>query len=113
MILCYGDCVALRRRPSTGLLAGLFEPWSLDGHLSEAEITAALADWGITPLRVAPLGEAKHIFTHLEWHMVGFEVIIPENGADFVPDELFFVPREEIDIRYAVPSAYRAYRPFM
>ena len=45
--------------------------------------------------------------------MVGFEVIIPEDGMDFVPSELFFAPREEIDVQYALPSAYRAYRPFM
>ena len=113
LILRCGDKVALRQRPESGLLAGLFEPPVLDGIHSEAELLQFFTLRGITPLRVAPLGDAKHIFTHLEWHMVGFEVIIPEDGVDFLPSELFFAPREEIDRRYALPTAYRAYRPFM
>ncbi|MBP3395612.1 MAG: A/G-specific adenine glycosylase [Clostridia bacterium] len=112
-ILRCGDRIALRRRPESGLLAGLFEPFCCEGHQTPSEIAATLTQWGTSPLRIAPLGEAKHIFTHLEWHMVGFEVIIPEDGMDFVPSELFFAPREEIDVQYALPSAYRAYRPFM
>ena len=113
LILRNGDCVALRKRPKNGLLAGMFEPYCLAGKLGEEEIRATLSAMGITPLRLTPLGDAKHIFTHLEWHMVGYEVIIPPDGTRFLPDELFFAPREEIDDRFALPSAYAAYRPFM
>ena len=117
LILREGDTVALRQRPAEGLLASLFEPFSLSGKLTADEVRAKLGALGIVPLRIAPLGEAKHIFTHLEWHMVGFEVDLDEKSAQTVREKLdnalFFAPRHEIDGAYAVPSAYSAYRAFM
>ena len=113
LILRIGDRVALRHRPQEGLLSGLFEPYCLTGKLTAEEVRASLAALGITPQRLMPLGEAKHIFTHLEWHMTGFEVILNEADEALLPQELFFAPRAEIDTVYALPSAYRAYRAFM
>ena len=117
LILRSGDTVALRRRPGEGLLAGLFEPFCLPGRQDEAQIEQVLAAVGLVPLRIAPLGEAKHIFSHIEWQMVGYEVTLEEKsaltGAEKLDPTLFFAPRHEIDGLYAVPSAYAAYRPFM
>ena len=121
LILRDGERVALCRRPDTGLLAGLYEPPSLMGHLSEDELRDLLLKSGIDPLYVTPLENAKHIFKHLEWHMVGFEIILREEDAskicniplDGAEKGLFFAPREEIDEGYAIPGAYRAYRPYM
>ena len=113
LILRAGECVALRRRPETGLLSGLFEPFCVSATLTVQDVREMLSAWGIAPLRIAPLGEAKHIFTHLEWHMTGYEVILAEDDAARLPQELFLAPRVEIDTVYALPSAYRAYRAFM
>ena len=117
LILRCGETVALRQRPTTGLLAGLFEPPVLPGKLCADEVGAWLAALGVAPLRLLPLGEAKHIFTHLEWHMVGFEVDLDEKGAETVRKNadpgIFFLPGYEVDGSYALPSAYSAYRPFM
>lgn len=118
LILRVGDTVALRKRPEKGLLAGLFEPFSVPEALFDAkDVETLLATKGIKSLRIAPLGEAKHIFTHIEWHMTGFEVILDEKNAETVCKNLdtglFFAPRDEIDSAFAVPSAYSAYRPFM
>ncbi len=124
LILREGDRVALRRRPAAGLLAGLFEPPCLAGKLSLEAVRELLTAQGITPLYLTPLEESKHIFTHLEWHMTGFEVILPEgalqaaakipqDGGENLLDGSFLAPREEIDDAYAVPTAYRAYRPYM
>ena len=113
LILRVGDRVALRRRPSEGLLSGLYEPYCLAGKHDEAQVLATLAASGIAPLRITPLEESKHIFTHLEWHMTGFEVLLDDASARLLPEELFLAPREEIDTVYALPSAYRAYRAYM
>lgn len=111
------DTVALRQRPKTGLLAGLFEPFCLDGEMTAGGVQKYLAEKDIKPLRIAPLGEAKHIFTHIEWQMQGFEVALDEKNAQTVlknvDSTLIFAPREEIDENYALPSAYAAYRAFM
>ena len=117
LILRVGDRVALRKRPDTGLLAGLFEPFCLPECLDAPRVEALIRQSGAQPLHVTPLGEAKHIFSHIQWNMVGFEVILPEESAITVcktlDRALFFAPREEIDEAFAVPSAYAAYRPFM
>lgn len=111
LILRVGDTVALRKRPDTGLLSGLFEPFCLEGRLGADEVAAALAHLGLSPLRIAPLGDAKHVFTHIEWYMTGYEVIL-EDG-DKLPKDCFLAPRDEIEGQFALPSAYRFYRPFM
>ncbi len=113
LILRVGDAVALQKRPETGLLSGLYEPFCLQEGLTEAAVADALQQLGLSPLRIAPLGEAKHIFTHLEWHMTGYEVILDEHAKDSLPKGCFLAPREDIDALYAIPSAYRFYRPFM
>lgn len=113
LILRVGDRVALCRRPDEGLLSGLYEPYCLSGHRSPKEVASALTALGISPLRITPLEASKHIFTHLEWHMTGFEVLLDEASASRLPQELFLAPREEIDKVFAIPSAYRAYRAFM
>ena len=30
------------------------------------------------PVRIQELPEAKHIFSHIEWHMTGYEVTVDE-----------------------------------
>ncbi len=123
LILREGDRVVLCKRPPSGLLAGLYEPPCLAGQQTADGLQGALAAYGVSPLYLTPLEDAKHIFTHIEWHMVGFEVILPQgsleklqiprNGTPFLPPDAFLAPREEIDERYSVPSAYSAYRPYM
>ena len=119
LLLRDGARTALVKRPPKGLLAGLFEPPCLEGAQTAQEISALFAAAGLQPLRVAPLGEAKHIFTHIEWQMVGYEVILSEGSAEklntyaaFLPENLFFTDREELERKYALPGAYRAYRAF-
>ena len=124
LILREGERVALRKRPPSGLLAGLYEPPCLEGAWGTEQLRALLSRYGTEPLYLTPLESAKHIFTHIEWHMTGFEVILPDgsceklsnipgDGAENPFDALFFAPRHEIDVQYAIPSAYRAYRPYM
>jgi len=113
LILRVEDTVALRRRPDTGLLAGLFEPFCLPDRLDEQKVCAALAALGIMPERLTPLGEAKHVFTHLEWHMTGYEVLLTPADRPRLPADLLFVPRDALDRHYPLPSAYGAYRAYM
>ena len=85
----------------------------MNGNPSEKEITYVRE--ALAQFNAARVG--KHIFTHLEWHMVGYEVDLDEKSAETVRENadlgLFFVPSYEIDTAYAVPSAYSAYRAFM
>ena len=93
--------VALRKRASRGLLAGLWEyPHTLEGDDPAA--------WGLPLERAHPAGRGKHIFTHIEWQMEGRAL---ELGADAVlPDGWVWADRAALHGTYAVPNAFSAFR---
>ncbi len=100
--------VALRRRPDSGLLAGLCEFPCMEGFVDEDALRAQLAALGVTVRTVTRLGNAKHLFSHIEWRMQGYAVTV-DRPTD-VPDGWFFATSAELDEVYALPSAYAAYR---
>ena len=71
---------ALRRRPGTGLLAGLWEFPNVEGALGEAAAPAAVAAWDLKPKSWKNKLTAKHIFTHVEWHMTGYTLEVTGTG---------------------------------
>lgn len=107
LILC-GGRAALRKRPENGLLAGMWEFPAAPGVLSPPEAEAVLRDWGIRAGRPESLPGAKHIFTHIEWHMSGYLV-----RTDFTAGKFTWADREELSGRYAVPSAYKSFLRFL
>ena len=92
---------ALRRRPDSGLLAGLWEFPSADGALSAAGAAAQAARWGLTPAEWRRSLTAKHIFTHVEWHMTGYVLEVSGTG----PEDFFWADGPALDT-LAVPSAF-------
>ena len=96
--------VALRRRPGTGLLAGLWEFPNVEGALDEAAAPAAVAAWGLEAKNWKNKLSAKHIFTHVEWHMTGYTLEVAGKGpADFV-----WMDGAGLTA-HAVPSAFAKY----
>ena len=107
---------AIRKRSGKGLLAGMYELPSLSGFRTAEEVTSYLAASGIKVLRIQPLEDAKHIFTHREWHMKGYMVRVdeldPGQPGEEVRDWLYIEP-EEIRDRYPIPSAFSAYVKYL
>ena len=106
-LIRFGEKYGIRKRPEQGLLAGLWEFPSESGTLDEAAAREALARLRVDPQSVLPLGKAKHVFTHLEWHMTGFLCEanrLPKGG------DLIFVGVEELSGAYAIPSALAYFR---
>lgn len=110
------DRAAIHRRPQNGLLAGMYEfPW-MEGFRTAEEVKTFLSRNGINPLRIQPLEDAKHIFTHREWHMKGFMVRADElerecPGKD-VRDWIYIEPSETKE-KYPIPSAFAAYTKYL
>ena len=107
LLLCAGELTALRRRPDRGLLAGLWEPVTLPGTPDEAQVRRAVEEMGGAVRQLVPLPAAKHVFTHVEWHMTGWRVEL-ESARGLDPSLVFTMERQRRE-QYAVPSAYRAY----
>ena len=115
------DKIAIRRRPKKGLLAGLYELPNLEGVYSPEEIIEIVKKMNLSPIRVKKLEDAKHIFSHIEWRMEGYAVLVEE--ADFESekcedkkkekDPLIFVDAKNSAEKYAIPSAFVAYAKYM
>lgn len=108
LLIRTGDRVLLHRRPDRGLLAGLWELPSKSGKLSEKQALAAVRQLGLEPLRIKGTASAKHIFTHIEWHMIGYEIHIAEPDAALDAPYAFPLTAELHDA-YALPSAFSPY----
>lgn len=114
LILRDGDKVAIRKRPKKGLLAGLYELPNLEGSLTSEEVLAKVKEMQYAPIRIQELTEAKHIFSHIEWHMKGYAILVEEAGlSEEVEDDLVFVDAEDASARYAIPAAFAAYAKYM
>lgn len=110
------DRAAFRRRPEKGLLAGMYEFPVLEGRLAEGKVLEILGQMGLKVLRIRPIGEAKHIFSHKEWHMVGYAIKVDELERPEKPkfrQDWIFVDKNEVRENYPVPSAYAAYTEYL
>jgi len=61
-------------------------------------------------------GEAKHIFSHKEWHMIGYNIRVDElSKAEETAKSLgmIFADKTEIEEKYPLPSAYAAYARYL
>lgn len=106
-----GRCL-LQKRPETGLLAGLWQPFLFEEALDEGEALARLTALGLAVNEAAPprpLKAAKHIFSHVEWRMRGWEL----EAAGEAPAGCVWATAEEAAGRYALPGAFKAYRPLL
>lgn len=109
LVIRDAEKAALVQRPKRGLLAGMYEFPCLEGHLSGKQVLAYLKEEGLSVLKIKPLANSKHIFTHKEWHMIGYEVRVDELAGKGNRNNMLFVEPKEVRDRYPIPSAYRAY----
>ena len=105
LLISHGQ-VLLCKRPSKGLLAGMWEFISLEGWLTEAELGAWLAAQGFMVEKIQPASSARHIFTHKEWQMQGWAVFVSQI-VDYPKG--VWVTQRQLEEAYAMPSAYRVY----
>lgn len=106
---------ALRKRPEKGLLAGMYEFPSLQGHREEKEVLSYLNDLGYKVIHIRRLEDSRHIFTHREWHMIGYAIRVdelerPSHGGG---ENFLFAESGETEKRYPIPSAFSAYAKYM
>lgn len=111
LIIRDGDKIVLHKRPKKGLLAGLYEFPNLAGHLSEKEVLDYVRAQNLVPVHIEKLEDAKHIFSHIEWHMKGYMVRVSELETE--QSGLLFVEVEDSEKRYPIPAAFAAYTKYM
>lgn len=107
-VLRDGEHTAIVRRSGKGLLEGLYEFPNVQGHLPVKDAAEFCKSIGLMPVRILKLPRAKHIFSHVEWHMCGYEVKVDELEKTNQKGYLFVHP-DEIRKKYPMPSAFEAY----
>ena len=112
-----GEKIALHKRAKKGLLAGLYELPNVQGCLSEQEAIEYIMGRGYEPVRIQPACDAKHIFSHVEWHMKGYVVFLQaseySNPDQRDAEEWIFVDVAETKENYAIPSAFVKYTEYL
>lgn len=103
-LLRRGAAAALRQRPDTGLLAGLWEYPHVPGTLTEAEAARQLQMWGVNPTKWTKKLSARHIFTHVRWEMTGY--VVEVNGLG--PGDWLWAEAQQRE-RLAIPSAFEKF----
>lgn len=108
-----GKHTALRRRPAKGLLAGMYEFPNLEGTADTEQALKAVEEAGFIPLQILPLRAAKHIFTHVEWHMTAYEIRIAEPEEGQSPGTWILADTDRIEKEYPIPSAFSSYAGYL
>lgn len=100
LLFKYDDRYSVEKRPEKGLLAGLYQIPNVEGHLTEVDLRNRY------PFikTISYLGEAKHIFTHLEWNMIGYELQLNSPLKEYD-----FLTMKDIKNRIAIPNAFQYY----
>ena len=107
-VIEYEGRYLIQQRPKKGLLAGVWEFPAQEGRLLAEEIPALFEDFGDIVEEIELLGAGKHVFSHIEWHMLGYWVHMRENpkilGEEFVLSTI-----DELKNVYSIPSAFQIY----
>jgi hypothetical protein len=81
--------------------------WEIERFRKEL---ARLRAMGLEPLRIRPLSPAKHIFSHVEWHMNAYELFLADPAQPNAAEGLVFLSAAELCAQYTLPSAHAAWR---
>lgn len=118
------NLTAIQRRPSTGLLAGLYELPSCEGYCSIQEAKLMWEQKLGCPVRAERINDGKHIFSHIEWHMQAYLIhplCIEHTQSDTIKadaieehrEAFFFVTKQQLKKDYALPNAFKAWKKYL
>ncbi|MGL5259794.1 MAG: A/G-specific adenine glycosylase [Lachnospiraceae bacterium] len=110
------DKILVRKRDKKGLLSGLYEFPNLDGWQSIEEVMIYLKELGVSPIHISKLSEEKHIFSHIEWRMIGYLVKVDElsqKKEELIKENFIFSQIEEVENKYPLPTAFANYAKYV
>ena len=102
-LTCDG-CLAVRKRESKGLLAGLWELPNVEGKLDAAQALLFAEKAGCEPAELLKSVERVHVFTHIIWRMRCYYMVCRRKSPEFVWAD---AQRRHADV--ALPTAFRMF----
>lgn len=116
--------ILIQKREQKGLLHGLWEFPSLSHSVTLEECQTLFSPLSSYIKQVSPLSPSKHIFTHIEWWMNGYFILLnnKESSSMFqtsllstiseliLSSETVWATKEELKEKYPIPTAFKTYR---
>ena len=103
-VLQCGDRRAVCKRPSHGLLAGLWQLPDVPGKLETAEALRQAEQWGVHPTGILKTAERTHIFTHVQWDLRGVWLTCAAEAPQFT-----WADEDALRHEIGLPTAYRQF----
>lgn len=94
-IFKYKEEVAIRKRPDSGLLAGLYEYPNVEERVSIEMVQKTYPNAQVLPKK-------KHVFTHKEWKMTPYLIEVDKKSSDFL-----WATIDELSEVYPLPTAFK------
>lgn len=108
-VLEYEGKYAIRKRKDKGLLHGLWELPNLPEIILCDKLEEVVLQWNLEFDQIEKMRDAKHIFSHREWHMVGYFIRL--NSSKNLPfDELVWANKVDLNEKYSLPTAFETYK---
>ncbi len=107
-LLEYEGKVAIRKREEKGLLANMYEFPNITKKMTKKEIPKVLQVWKLESKQIEKIGAHHHVFSHIEWDMVGYKIQLSSMNKEFE-----WIEKEEILEKYPIPGAFIPFRKKM
>ncbi len=106
--------ILMQKRPKTGLLAGLYEFPNIEGKQKEKRILEYMKELEIPIIKIKKLPEVKHIFSHVEWHMIGYIIQVDELSEEKnFPEGTVLVDHDDFVEKIPLPTAFSYYNEWI
>lgn len=102
LIFEYHQTFLIRKRKEIGLLANLYEFWTLDFPLNDNDVQEYLENENISFDKIKNLGEVIHIFSHQKWIIKVYSVSLNKK----IKDELFVTEKDLLE-KYSLPTVFQ------
>ncbi len=73
--------------------------------VAKKEIKNILQNWSLTGNQIEKIGTHHHVFSHMEWDMIGYKVQVNNSNQEFI-----WVEKETILEKYPIPGAFVPFR---
>ncbi len=99
LIIHYENDYYIHKRNNDGLLSSLYQLENVDGHLTINEAQEYMNFLGFGDYVINPNKNVKHVFTHVIWDMISYDVSLSTRDERLVPIDTIIK-------EYSIPTAF-------
>lgn len=111
LLFQYKNLFALQKRPTAGLLKGMWQLPSLPEHQSVDEIHTYLKNIGLSALRIQKGPTLNHIFTHKKWTMSSYIIQLDDFSDKDIQKIFEWINYKDLKQK-PIPTAFKQFFEF-